>query len=193
MKHVEIFGFAGSTFVRTARMACEEKNVDYQLQPLEFGEDSHRALHPFLRMPVARIGKSILYETLAITTCIDEAFDGPALMPKEPVDRARVLQWISTCSDYLYASLVRGLLKEENVDEEALARARRDLEIVDRQLRGSPFLVGGEIYLCDLFLTPIIAFVESRAPNSPLFTGLEGIGAWKQRLWSRDSFAATAS
>ena len=47
MKHVEIFGFAGSTYVRTARMVCEEKQVDYQLQPLEFGQESHRAPHPW--------------------------------------------------------------------------------------------------------------------------------------------------
>jgi glutathione S-transferase len=63
MQHVELFGFAGSTCVRTARMACIEKHVEHQLKPLEFRADSHRALHPFLRMPVLRAGELVLYET----------------------------------------------------------------------------------------------------------------------------------
>lgn len=191
MKHVEIFGFAGSTFVRTARMVCEEKHVDYQLLPLEFGEASHRALHPFLRMPIVRIGKNMLYETIAITTYIDEVFETPRLVPQKSLDRARMLQWISTCSDYLYKDLVRALLKSDDVPEEDLGIARRDLEVVDKQLRDGSFLLGNEIYLCDLFLAPMIAFAENHKASPQLFRGLEGLAAWQKRLWSRDSFLAT--
>jgi len=57
MRQIELFGFAGSTYVRTARMVCEEKNIDYRLRPLEFRQESHRALHRFLRMPARRAGK----------------------------------------------------------------------------------------------------------------------------------------
>lgn len=191
MKHVEIFGFAGSTYVRTARMVCEEKQVDYHLQPLEFGQESHRALHPFLRMPVVRIGKTTLYETLAITIYIDEAFDGPRLAPKDPMGRAQMLQWISTCNDYLYKDLVKAALKSDGPSEHDLAAARRALEVVDRQLNGSPFLLGNEIYLCDLFLAPMIAFAQNNKDKPELFRGLGGIAAWHDRLSSRASFAAT--
>lgn len=190
MKHVELFGFAGSTYVRTARMVCEEKHVDYQLEPLAFGQESHRALHPFLRMPIMRIGDTILYETSAIAIYIDESFDGPRLNPKEPLDRALMHQWISTCNDYLYHDLVLTLLKSDAPSDEDLATARQDLEIVDRQLRGNPFLLGGEIYLCDLFLAPMIAYAASRATPA-LFQGLDGLSAWRDRLESRSSFAAT--
>ena len=161
MKHIEIFGFACSTFVRTVRMACVEKHVDYQILSLEFGQDSHRALHPFMRMPIVRIGMTVLYETLAIATYLDEVVDTPRLAPENSMGRARMLQWISTCSDYLYKDLVRTLLKSDDVSEEDLAVARRDLEVVDRQLQDGSFLLGNEIYLCDLFLAPMIAFAEN--------------------------------
>lgn len=192
MKHVELLGFAGSTYVRTARMVCEEKHVDYQLRPLEFGQESHRALHPFLRMPVMRVGKTMLYETSAIVTYIDESFDGPRLTPGEALGRAHMHQWISTCNDYLYGDLVQALLKSDSPSEEVLATARRDLEVVDTQLRGSSFLLGGEIYLCDFFLAPMIAFAETKA-GTPLFHGLDGLSSWRDRLWSRASFSETQS
>jgi glutathione S-transferase len=192
MKHIELYGFAGSTFVRTARMICEEKHVDYQLKPLEFRQESHRALHPFLRMPVMRIGNTILYETSAIAIYIDESFDGPRLSPSKPLARAQMQQWISTCNDYLYRDLVRALLEPDDPSEEVWAAARQDLEIVDRQLRGNLFLLGGEIYLCDLFLAPMIAFAGSKA-KTPLFQGLDGLSAWRERLESRASFSATQS
>lgn len=191
MKHLEIFGFPGSTYVRTARMVCEEKHVDYQLQPLEFGEKSHHALHPFLRMPIARLGKTVLYETLAITTYIDEVFDGSRLTPDHALGRAQMLQWISTCNDYLYSDLVEALLMSTAPSSDSLAAGRRDLEVVDKQLRCTPFLLGNEIYLCDLFLAPIIAFVESSSSKQPLFQGLKGLMTWRDHLWSRESFLAT--
>lgn len=193
MKHVEIFGFAGSTYVRTARMVCLEKHVEHQLRPLEFRSDSHRALHPFLRMPVMRIGDTVLYETLAIATYIDEAFDGPALMPDSPLGRARALQWVSTCSDYLYRHLVQALLKSDDAAEDDLGAARRALEIVDMHLRDGPFLLGSEIYLCDLFLAPMIVFAQDHAAAASLFQALDGICAWRERIASRSSFAMTAS
>lgn len=191
MKHVELFGFAGSTFVRTARMACVEKHVEHQLRPLEFRADSHRALHPFLRMPVLRAGELVLYETLAITTYIDEAFDGPQLIPGGASGRARALQWISTCSDYLYRDLVGALLTEEDPADEVLSAARRDLEIVDRQLNDGPFLLGTELFLCDLFLAPMIAFARAHAAAPRLFRSLDGIQAWHDRIASRNSFVET--
>ena len=189
MKHVELFGFAGSTYVRTARMVCAEKHVDYELKPLEFRQPSHRALHPFLRMPVMRVGDLVLYESLAIATYLDDAFDGPALVPDTPVGRARMLQWISTCSDYVYTDLVQALLKAEDPSDDDVATARRDLEVVDRQLASAPFLLGNDLYLCDLFLAPMIEFAHGR--KASLFAGLDGLAAWRQRITARSSFKGT--
>lgn len=191
MQHIEIYGFAPSTYVRTARMVCEEKHVDYQLKPLEFGEESHRALHPYLRMPVMRAGKLMLYETLAIASYIDNTFEGPRLEPDQAEGHARMLQWISAFNDYLYTDLVRALLKSENPADADLTAARRDLEIVDRQLLAGPFLLGKEIYLCDLFLAPMIAFAEQAVSDRKLFKKLDGLAAWRDKIGSRASFKAT--
>jgi glutathione S-transferase len=191
MKHVELFGFAGSTYVRTARMVCIEKHIDHQLQPLAFGAESHRALHPFLRMPVMRVAGLVLYETLAIGTYLDEAFEGPRLMPDAAADRARALQWISTCNDYVYRDLVSLLAQHDAPCAAQLEPARRDLEIVDRQLTDMPFLLGNEMHLCDLFLAPMVAFARAHAAGPGLLRGLDHLQSWCDRMASRASFGQT--
>ncbi len=103
-----------------------------------------------------------------------------------------MLQWVSTCCDYLYRDLVLALLKSDDPTAEDLYRVRRDLEIVDRQLSGNAFLLGSEIYLCDLFLLPMLGYSESRA-STLLLQGLGGLSAWYERLAARTSFEATAA
>jgi glutathione S-transferase len=172
-------------------MVCHEKSIEYQLKPLEFRQESHRALHPFLRMPVMRAQNLVLYETLAIATYLDDAFDGPRLTPQSPHARAQMLQWISSCNAYLYGDLVQSLLKSDDPSEKDLEAARRDIEVFDRQLRGGWYLLGNQLYLCDLFLAPMIAFAEGRPATAPLFRELDGMAAWRERIGSRASFART--
>ena len=71
-----------STYVRTARLAFEEKGVDYDLDHFDFMDgfpDEHLARHPFGRVPTLTHGDFALYETVAICRYVDEGFDGPPL------------------------------------------------------------------------------------------------------------------
>ncbi len=132
-------------------------------------------------------------ETFAIASYVDPTGSGPRLTPDDPLERARMVKWVSVCSDYLYPDLVRALLKQDAPSKEVLETARRDLEVVDRQLQGRSFLLGRELCLCDLFLAPIIAYADGKEVAKSLFKGLGGIASWQDRLWSRPSFTATQS
>lgn len=191
MQAVDIHGFAGSTYVRTARMTCEEKGVPHRLVPLEFRADSHHALHPFLRMPILTAGKQRLYETLAIASYIDRTGKGPSLQPDDAAAHAEMLQWISVCNDYLYNDVIRVMLQSETPSAVEQATARRDLEVVDRSLFGRKFLTGANLTLADLFLAPIVAYAMSK-PCKKLFGGLESLHQWHERMAERPSFQATA-
>jgi glutathione S-transferase len=137
MTPVRIHGFAGSTYVRTARMVCEEKGIPYDLRPLEFGAASHRVLHPLLRMPVLQAGAVQLYETLAIAVYLDETGPGRPLQPASALERARMLQWVSACNDYGYARLASGADRTE-----AAEPAGEVLAVFDAALSSAPYLIG---------------------------------------------------
>lgn len=193
MPTIDILGFAQSTFVRTARMTCIEKGAEHRLVPLEFRQASHRSLHPFLRMPVMRAGDVTLYETLAITHYLEETFPGPRLMPADALGRARVLQWISICSDYLYDSQVRAFLRDGPPEAEVIDAAHGDLAVVEPQLAAGPYALGQALSLADLFLAPIVEFAASQTAMAAVFTDLPNITAWRTRMASRSSMAQTVA
>ncbi len=204
MSDVIVYGFAPSTYVRTARLALEEKGVAYALRPIEFGSDEHLRLHPFARMPAFAHGDVRLYETSAITRYVDEAFDGPALQPGEVRARARMNQWISAVNDYCYADMARALVWERLVvpsrggepDEakiaEALPRIEIQLDAIERELGdGGAYLAGGGPTLADLFLAPIMAYVRVTPEGPALLASRPGVGRWLDAMSARPSFAAT--
>ncbi|NJM34967.1 MAG: glutathione S-transferase family protein [Rhodomicrobium sp.] len=190
---VTIYGFAPSTFVRTARMACLEKGVSHELKPLEFREESHMRLHPFARMPVMSCDDVVLFETLAITCFIDEVFEGPLLRPPAHTDRCRMLQWISAASDYLYGNLVAGALDDRDAFSNRETEIRRIVAPFDAALAEARYFAGNAISLADLFAAPIIDFALSCPGGADLLSPFDHLARWRSELMRRESFIATAS
>ena len=112
MAELEIIGFDISNWVRAARIACEEKGVDYALTTngmadfADMKSEKHLALHPFGRIPAMRHGDVVVFETLAIGHYIDRMFEGPRLVPTDPLEAVRMEQWVSAMIDYVSRSIM---------------------------------------------------------------------------------------
>jgi glutathione S-transferase len=57
MSELEIIGVPQSNFVRTVRIACEEKQVPYRLTPGRPRSPEVKAIHPLGKIPVMRHGE----------------------------------------------------------------------------------------------------------------------------------------
>ena len=79
-----IHGIPLSTYVRTCRMACMEKGVPYELDPVMPQSPEQLAMQPWGSVPAMTHGDVRMYESLAICNYIDSAFDGPPLQPADP-------------------------------------------------------------------------------------------------------------
>ena len=102
MATLVIHGTPLSTYVRTCRMACMEKGVPYELDPLAPQSPEQKAMQPWGSVPAMTHGDVRMYESLAICNYIDHAFDGPPLQPADPLANARCWQWTSVFIQYLY-------------------------------------------------------------------------------------------
>lgn len=204
MAQPTLVGAPFSTFVRTARLALEEKGVAYTLQPLTAEEVFAGALaahHPLARMPVLRHGDLRLMETLAIVSYVDDAFSGPRLIPEAALPRARVLQWVSMVADYLVPDLLRGFmvpagLAPDTLDTAALpkrlAQAERVLTVLEDGHEGaSPWMVGDSLTAADLFLLPIVAYLPRFPQTASMMERLPKLRGALEALAARPSFAAT--
>ena len=106
-----IYGTPFSTYVRTVRMALEEKHAAYELVDVsvldgEQKQPAHLARNPFGTVPAFEHDGVTLYETSAIARYVDQAFEGAALTPEDPRQRAHMNQIISVIDYHGYRSII---------------------------------------------------------------------------------------
>ena len=203
MSDVIIYGVAPSTYARTARMAFHEKGVAHTFEEIDFGSGELKTLHPFGKVPAMRHGDVVLYETLAIGTYADDAFDGPALQPSNAHDKAVMLQWFSAYVDYIYPALVTDIVVErlakprrgETPDEEKIKRrvpeVEKQLAVLEAGLEGRDYLAGDSLSLADLLYAPAVAYLPMVAEGAGFLEGKGNIKRWFERISARDSFGKT--
>jgi glutathione S-transferase len=112
-----VYGFPRSTYVNIVRLVLTHKDVPYEFHDLEqvMGKAEHLALHPFNRVPILRHGDFMVYETSAIASYVDEAFEGPRLTPQDVRARARMNQWLSAVNSYYYPYMIYHVTHERLV------------------------------------------------------------------------------
>jgi glutathione S-transferase len=203
MATLEIIGAPQSNFVRTARIACEEKGVPYTLNPARPHSPDVNAISPFGKIPVMRHGDLALCETKAICSYIDLAFDGPPLLPRDPVGVARAEQWISMVNtgfdlmlvrQYLIAYFFSGLpdgAPDRARIEAALPKMHEQFALLDRELGTRQYLAGDSFTLADAFLLPIMHYMEKMPESGDLLKASPNVAAWYERMKARPSVKET--
>jgi glutathione S-transferase len=187
---IRIHGYPVSTWTRTLRMTCAEKGLDYELVPVPYGSEEHGALHPFRRIPILEVGETVIFETLAATGYVDEAFDGRSLQPADVAGRAAMRTWMGVCGDYLFRQIVRGIPRDRTPSAEEMETAREALVRAESILdQASAFLAGDAISLADLYLAPQLANCREKAPA--LLAEHPRLSAWLATIEQRPSFTAT--
>jgi glutathione S-transferase len=205
-----LYGAPYSVYVRSARLALEEKGVAYDLVPVDIFADGgppaeHLARHPFGRIPAFEHDDFTLYETGAIVRYVDEAFEGSALQPAEVRLRARMNQAIGILDSYAYRTLVwdifvervrapsNGRAGDEAKIAEALPKARTCLQALAAIMGGGPWLAGPALTLADLHALPMITYFALAPEGRTLLGECPPMSRWLEQMRERPSVAATRS
>jgi glutathione S-transferase len=203
-----IYGTEFSTYVRSVRMAFEEKGAKYTLHDVsvlkgEQKEPAHLARHPFGTVPAFEHDGFQLYETSPILRYVDQVVAGPALTPEDPKQRARMNQIISIIDYHGYPSLILQIVvqrlfvallangTDEAVIKAGIPKAQLCLKEIDRIKGGDTFLAGNQVSLADLYLVPILFYLQL-TPEKELMAPHKGLAAWWQAMGERPSVKSTA-
>ncbi|MBZ9961718.1 MULTISPECIES: glutathione S-transferase N-terminal domain-containing protein [unclassified Mesorhizobium] len=199
-----LYGADYSVYVRIARMALEEKGVDYELVPVDvFAAEGipgwYFEHHPFGRIPAFEHDGFRLFEASAITRYVDEAFDGPPLQPNDPRGRARMNQIIGMLDAYGYRAMVWDVaverLEKASPDEALIVSGLRQAGTVLQALSSlrspGPWLLGNQLTLADLHAAPIIGYFVKVAEGRKLLARFADIQDWWDCIAKQASFART--
>lgn len=199
-----VLGDVRSSYTRTVRMALAEKGVAYTLQACAPHSAEILAVHPFGRIPALCDGEIGLFETSAIVRYLDESFGTAAtLLPGSVLARARCEQWVSAVNAYLYDTMVRryvlqyifprgaGGQPDRGVIDAALKEMPAQLSALDRAYGTSDWLAGGALSMADLFVAPILAYVQQMPEGSALLAAVPDLQRAQATLRQRASFSST--
>ncbi|MBS0641146.1 MAG: glutathione S-transferase family protein [Acetobacteraceae bacterium] len=204
---VVLHGYSFSVYRRIARLALEEKGLAYtcvEVDPFATPvPETYLAMHPFGRVPTLVHGDFVLYETVAITRYVDEAFDGPPLQPDEPRQRARMQQVISIIDSYGYWPLVRQVFShgvfrpmrslpgDRDQVSQGLVASARVLHALERLVAPGPFFLGDRISLADIHLAPMVAYFAAAPEAAAMISHYPGLSDWWTRMADRPTMQQT--
>jgi glutathione S-transferase len=203
MTKPEILGSQRSSYTRVVRMVCEEKGIDYVLTETLLGAPELRHIHPFGKMPVLRDGDFELCESKAIATYLDRRFPGPQLIPDDPHLAALTEQWVSLINTVMDATLVRTYLlayavpkaadgkPDPNTIEVVTPAVRTQLEILDKAVAETGYLVGDQFTLADINLMPILYYIRQLPLGDGVAAPKTYLGRYYARHAARPSFQRT--
>jgi glutathione S-transferase len=197
MNDVIVYGFPVSTFVNIVRLVLTHKNVPFDFHDLEpdMGGRNHLLLHPFNRVPILAHRGFRLYETSAIALYVNDAFEGPTLVPDDPRARAKMHQWMSALHSYYYPYMVHhigherlvfpalGIASDERVVAAAIPRSQVALDVLERELEHEhDFLVSGQLTLADFFMLPTLTTFSMTDEGQGMLKSKPRIAAWRARM-----------
>src|SRR5919199_4411737 len=180
-------------------MVLHEKRVDFEIREVDLRNKSKEFLSvsPYGKVPVLVVNGTSLYESNVINEYLDEVYEVPRLMPKNPEPRALARSWMAFANEYFFPAIFRVRIgpqrgfSEEQI-QEANEKLRDALSRLEHQLEGRQYLVG-EYTLADIAHAGNFHRLRELAESGdvPLHK-YPNVVAWMERVEGREAYKASA-
>jgi glutathione S-transferase len=201
-----LWGFDGSTYVRTVKMLLAEKAfTGFSQEPINVLEGEpkmpeHLQRHPFGKVPVLDHDGMRILETAAIARYLNDILPGKSLIPGNPKDRARMDMVIGIIDSYGYGALLGGVAayhlfpnfvggRNDDARKNGILTGRKVIAFA-MDTKGSSSFIAGELSLADLYLAPIAAYVSLTPDKNQIFD-VAGFMEWWSRIQDLPSYKQT--
>ncbi len=185
---LELISFKLCPYVQRAVILLKEKALDFKVTYIDLKNkpDWFFRLSPLGKVPVLKVGDTVLFESAVIAEYLDET-NPPTLHPTDPLLKARNRAWIEFSSELLM--LLYRLVRAGDEEEfyELAGSVRRNLERLEGEIAGEPYFNGEAFALVDAAFAPAfmrLALVESGGSYGML-DGLPKVSRWSQALLER--------
>jgi maleylacetoacetate isomerase len=168
---VKLYSYFRSSAAYRVRIALNLKGLAYDTAPIHLVKDGghnrrpdFRAVNPQMRVPVlVTPGGDVLIQSLAIIEYLEETHPEPALLPQDPIARAKVraLAELIACDIHPLNNIgpLRYLKNEMDREQSAIDAwyhhwVIAGFEALEALIEPSPYACGSKVTLADLCLVP---------------------------------------
>ncbi|WCJ44304.1 Glutathione S-transferase [Euphorbia peplus] len=204
---VKVYGPTMSTAVARVLACLVEKDVDFQLIPVNVSKGEHKKPHfrkiqPFAQVPAFQDDHISLFESRAICRYICDKYadkGNKALYGTNPVTKASIDQWLEaegqsfnspsgTLVFLLAFAPKMKIPQDENVINQNEAKLKKVLDVYEKRLGESRFLAGDEFSLADLSHLPNTEYLVSKTDRGELITSRKNVVRWWNEISGRESW-----
>lgn len=203
MGKVQIIGAPQSSYVRTVRIAAEEREVAYDNIFAMPHAPEVKSIHPLGKIPVMRDGDVELCESRAIIAYLDLKSPGPPLASRDPLTAGKTEQFIAMfCATlqpllgpgyigaYFFPGTADGAPDRTRIDAN-MAKVADHLALLGGMVKNG-HLVGNEFTLADAYLIPVLFYLKDLPESGAIIGKSASLSAYIARHDARPSVQATA-
>lgn len=197
MTAIEIYSTSLCPFAHRSLLTLREKGIPFRLIEIDLlnKPTNFDKISPYGKVPVLKNGENRVWESAIINEYLDEMFPTPALLPKDPMQRAHARIWINFADTRLFAVSAK-LLHSQNPQQYPLLlkELTENLLFIENQALqkvsdSSPYWLGSEISLVDFAYYPwfeqLNVLEHFRGFKFP--ANLERLKQWCAAVASQDS------
>jgi maleylacetoacetate isomerase len=168
---VQLYTYFRSSAAYRVRIALNVKGLSAEMVPIHLQKEGglnkkpeYRAVNPQMRVPALRLDSGeLLTQSLAIIEYFDEVHRDPPLLPRDPVERAKVraLAQLIACDIHPLnnVSPLRYLKNELGQDQAKIDRwyhhwILEGFDAMEAMVRPAPYAFGSAVTLADICLVP---------------------------------------
>jgi maleylpyruvate isomerase len=180
---VQLYTYFRSSAAYRVRIALNLKGLSAEMIPIHLQKEGglnkkpeYRAVNPQMRVPALRLDSGeLLTQSLAIIEYLDEVVPEPPLLPRDPVDRAKVrsIAQLIACDIHPLnnVSALRYLKNELGQDQAKIDRwyhhwILEGFDAMEVMVRPAPYAFGSAVTLADICLVPQV--YNARRLKAPL-------------------------
>jgi len=177
-------------FVQRAAIALEEKGVEFERINVDLANkpDWFLAISPLGKVPLLKVGDSVIFESAVILEYLEETQPKP-LHPADPLTRADHRAWMEFGSTMLMDIWNFYMAADEAAFQAKLKSLADKFERLEQRLGEGPYFDGARFSLVDAVFGPVFRYFDTfdRIADFGMLSGKPKIAAWRQALAQRPS------
>lgn len=190
MANLELVSFDLCPYVQRVAIALMEKDIPFRRTTISLADKPEwfKAISPLGKVPLLRVGETVLFESAPIVEYIEDAYPAP-LHPSDPIERARHRAWMDFGSTILADIWTIETDRDEAAVQAKLALLRTKFARIEGVLGAGPYFAGATFSLVDAVFAPIFRYFDvfDAITDLQVFDTTPKVRAWRMALSQRAS------